>query len=128
VTWGGMFRKSRSAILIVAFFFFLTGTLTAYVRCLENVGSLSDRPEAGNAEDEKPYSDTASLHCPDDLKAYATGQLTRQNYKDETNYIAVSRSRPAEPPFISGISAGRSPSFFPYRLVPLYQCNVVYRI
>lgn len=128
-----MLRNSRLAIFAFTIFFFLAGALTAYVRCLENAGSLWNQSEIGNAEDDESYSDTEFLHCPDDLKAYANGQLTnlkKQNskVKQGTNYVAASCSKPAEHAFASGISAGLSPSLFPYRLVSLYQFNVVYRI
>jgi len=126
-----MFRKSRLAIFGFTFFFFLTGALTA--NCLEDSGRPWNQSEVGNAGDRKSRSDTESLHCPDDLKVYATGQPAKlskhkSNVKQATDGIAVSSSIAAAHPFAPRISILASPSPFPYRLIPVYQFNVVYRI
>ena len=127
-----MFRKSR-CVLTAVLFFFLTGTLTAYGRCLEDSrSSWNQWSEIENGENERSRSDTESLHCPDDLRAYATGKLTNLNkqqskVKQEANHLATSCTKLADP-FTSRISLVSSLSLSPYRLVPVYQLKVVYRI
>jgi hypothetical protein len=129
-----MVRKSHHAILAFAFFFFLTGALTAYARCLENSGSRLHHSEIETVESHESVSHTESLHCPDALKAYATRQRTNVHpqkpsmVKELSNYPAARSLKPADHPFPPRISIGPSSSLWPYRLIPLYKFNDVYRI
>ena len=126
-----MFPKSRLIILTAALFFFLTADLTASVRCLDDWASIAEQSGTGSAENSESDSDAGSLHCPDYLKAYALGNLTNLRTQEtdlkEQNHAAVSCSNPSYP-FTSRISVASSPSLSPYRLVPVYQLKVVYRI
>jgi len=126
-----MFRRSRVVIFTATVFFFLTAVLAASVRCLEDSGNLTTESQIGQAKADESQGSRDSLHCVDDSKAYATGQLTKlskhkSNAKHVTEHVAAS-SKLADPS-TSRISVASSPSLSPYRLVPVYQLKVVYRI
>lgn len=123
-------RSSRLATFTVAFFFLVTGALTAYARCLENSGNLPHHSEIGNTADAGLVSNTESLYCPDALKAYAIGQQIKFDQEKSTRIEMIADHGAAGLLLATGypFASGLFSSLLPYRLLPVYQFNVVYRI
>ena len=125
-----MFRKSRFAVLGITLFFFLMGALSAYARCLEISGNFSHHSETGNAVTDESVFDGESLHCPDEAKIYAVGKRTNLDNGKSFKVKVITDDAVAQSSIAtsSRLAVRLSPSSLRYRLIPLYQLKVVYRI
>ena len=128
-----MVRKSHLAILALSFFFFLAGALNAYARCFENWPTSGSQYEIRNGSDAESHSHGDSLHCLEDLTAYATKQASnlaeqKSSIVRAANGTGISYSKSTDPALASSIFLPLSASLFPYRAISLYQLKVVYRI
>ena len=125
-----MSRKSRLATFTIAFFFLLTGALSAYARCFENSGNLPHHSETGNAHTDESVFHGESLHCPDEAKTYAIGKRTNLDNGKSFRVKVIGDDAVAHSSIATYYrSAVRLfPSSVRYRLIPLYQLKVVYRI
>ena len=124
-----MISQSRFANMAFAVLIFITGALSAYTRCIDKSASpLHDHAiDISEAFERAAKSDL--LHCPDLKEPSAFGRRTVGTQK----FSAV--QEPAHVPEAVLNTNGRStrenlvsPATFSYRLIPLYQFTVVYRI
>ena len=125
-----MFRKSRFAVLGITLFFFLMGALSAYARCLEISGNFSHHSETGNAVTDESVFDGESLHCPDEAKIYAVGKRTNLDNGKSFKVKVITDDAVAQSSIATSfrLAIRLFPSSLRYRLIPVYQLKVVYRI
>ncbi len=125
-----MLGNSRLAIFAFTFLFFLAGAWSAYARCFDDWREFHSQTQLINADKEESHSDAESLHCPENVKAYATGQASDFTKSaslsgEAANNAPLNCLKPETHPHLS---PGHSLSPFPYRSVPIYKLNAVYRI
>jgi hypothetical protein len=126
-----MYRRPRLVILSVAILVFLAGAVSAYARCVEPQGPLAEQSNLRNRLDEGSHSHGQSVHCPEDLKAYAIGQaanLKKPESNPKQELVDAARSCLKSPHYTPVTLRSLFPSLSPYRVVPLYHLTLVYRI
>lgn len=125
-----MSRRSCLANTGITCLVLLTMAVTEYVRCTEDSGSLLHKHGIEVGEPVDGASEHESLHCPTGRQLYAVGRRAIETQRFSAGQEPVSE--------IDGVLNTNDDSFipenlefpamFPYRLVPLYQFTVVYRI
>jgi len=123
-----MFRK-RSIILGMVLLFFLTANLTAYIHCVE-ISDSFDNSEIESAHNHESHSDSKFLHCPNNLESYLAGNSTDRVKQHSKINQPAKRSSVNLPQFTTELAPRTLPPSLlsAYRIVPLYQFKMVYRI
>ena len=127
-----MFRKSSSCLANTAIvcLVLLTMAMTEYVRCTEEPRSLLHDHGIEVGERVDGATEHESLHCPTGRQLYAVGRRAIETQRFSVAQEPVNEMEGAlKTNHDSFIRENlESPAMFPYRLVPLYQSTVVYRI